>query len=309
MITVIPEANYVTSERNRVRVYSPHNFVACIDTSWNGCIPSVRNKPYADLVPSETASEYYLAYGFTSDLYTSMKVYRLPLRGVEETAQLLIGIYTDPDGKQHLVYKIGAPVDIPAIEKVWYVDIMGRIYYLEAGYSEPKYIGTVEDTFFTISTEGFPPIIIKPKVPWALVILVLASIGATVWWAVETHKANVSAEVQKHAIDKYYEYLDNLQTTVKENPEIAHAFLSMLEGLHASMRMTWEMPAGLTTYRKEEGPSSMFDKFIGWLKNNWFTAVGLVGGIIALMLMVMKINVIRSVFEAIIDTLRGRRRR
>jgi len=314
-ITVVPESNYITDLRGSIKIYSPHDFVACISETWNGCTPALKNKPSAELVPGTVANEYYLAFGSTSDFYMSMKVYSLKGLAVfkVEGAWLLIGIWTDPDEKKHLLFKIGDPVDVPAIEKVWVIKKNGDILYGEVPRNETymEKIGTVEDTFFTIYSDGnVPPVIMKPKlaIPTAvwvvLTILGLAGIGGITYWAIETHKANKEAEVRQYAIDKQAEWLNTITDMVKQNPELADIFAGITEIMHAVNSITFQMPNNINPHKTTAEDTSPWDKFVSWIQQNWQSILLPLIGIIVL---IFKWEVILDFIRGIIERFRRRR--
>ena len=307
MPTILPEANYVTDYRNRIRIYALHDFVACIDTTWNGCIPSIHNEPYYDLVPSETANEYYLAYGFSSEYYVNMKVFSLTSAFVVEDGYFFLGIYTDPDNNKHLLFKYGKPIDVPAIDKVWVVTKDGKVWYGEAPTRREDLveIGTVDNTFFLIESDVTPPVVTKPKLGWATVALILglAGIAGASWWAVETHKTDKSAEVQQYAIDKQYEFFNQLVEKVNQNPELADPYSAMIETLFGSQYVSWKMPNNINPHTTTEDNTNPFSQFIDWIKQNWYYVVfPLIGTII----LIFKWDVIVGFIKDILDRLRRR---
>ena len=307
MPTILPEANYLTEQRNRIRVYALHNFVACISTTWNGCTPSIHNKPYYDLVPSETADEYYLAFGFTSDYYINMKVFRLTSAFVVEDGYFFLGIYTDPDDKKHILYKYGKPIDVPAIDKVWIITKDGKIWYGEAPTSMDDLveIGNVDNTFFLLESDATPPVIVKGKFPWAAVIIAiaLAGIGGATYWAVETHRVDKEAEVRQYSIDKSYEFLNNILEEVKNNPSLADPYTAIVETWYGSNKITWEMPSGINPHATTEDNTNPFSQFIDWMKNNWYY---LVLPIIGIVILAFKWRVILDFFRDLFERFRRR---
>lgn len=308
-VSILPEANYVTSSRNRIRVYALHDFVACIDTTWNGCIPSIHNKPYADLEPSETANEYYLAFGFSSEYYMNLKVFRVVSNFTVEDAYLMIAIWTGPDNKQHILYKIGVPIDVPSADKIWLVMKDGRVLYAEApiGIEDFVQVGTVDNTFFLVQSDVTPPVIVKPKIGWATVALILglAGIASATWWAVETHKTDREAEVKQYATDKYYEFLNNVTNMVKSNPELADPFTAILETLHGSMAITWQMPPTVNPHQTTQNDTSPWDKFVGWLQQNWqYLVLPIIGTIILVFKWRAILDFIRDLFSSLRERFR-----
>lgn len=308
MPTILPEANYLTDQRNRIRIYSLHDFVACISTTWNGCTPTIHNEPYYDLVPSQTADEYYLAFGFSSDYYINMKVFSLTSAFVVEDGYFFLGIYTDPDNNKHILYKYGKPIDVPAIDKVWIITKDGKIWYGEAPTRREDLveIGTVDNTFFLLESDKTPPIIVKGKFPWAavLVAIALAGIGGATYWAVETHKTDKEAEVKKYNTDKAYEFLNNVLEKVKNNPSLADPYTAILESWFGTNKVTWEMPRNINPHETTDDNTNPFEQFINWMKQNWYYIVfPLIGTII----LVFKWQVIVDFFKDILDRLRRRR--
>lgn len=302
MPTVLPEANYITDYRKRVRVYAVHEFVGCIDTTWNGCTPSIHSKPYYDFEPTETASEYYLAFGLSSDYYFNLKILYLAHAFVVDDGYFFLGIYTDPDNKKHILFKYGAPIDVPAVEKVWIIRRDGKILYGEIPRSEDDLveIGTVDNTFFLIDSDVAPPIIAKGKFPWAVVALVLglAGIAGATYWAVETHRTDRAEEAKKYAVDKAYEWLNNLLQEVKNNPSLADPFSAIIESWYGSNAVTWQMPTGVNPHATTQEDTNPFEQFIQWIQRNWYyIVVPLIGVVVLLFKWEVIIDFIKGILE------------
>ena len=310
--SIVPESNYITDLRGSVKVYSPHNFVACISDTQ--CTPDIHNPPYVELTPSVESSEYYLGFGGSSDAYMYIKVYSLKGASVFkiDDAWLLIGVYTTPDGKKVLLYKIGRPVDVPAVDKVWVVKKDGTVLYGEAPQSENDLvkIGTVDDIFFIIYSDDprIPPLAFKPKINPLLIIAGIV-LGATAIVAVkdyfvETHKASREAEVQKYAVEKKYEFMDKVTEIVKDNPELADIFAGVVEGSYSSEIITWQVPRYINPHETTSEDTSPWDAFIDWLKSNWWKIVLPFMGLI---LLIFKWRMILDFIRDIIEWFRGRR--
>lgn len=310
-VNVLPEANYISNKRPKLKVFSiQKTFVACIDTTWNGCIPDIKNYPYAELQPTQTANEYYLAFGITSEIYTSMRVYNITVNDgmVDDNAWLMLAIYTDPEGNKKLLWKIGSPIDIPSVDKVWIVRRDGKVYFAEVptSLSDFTYIGDADKLFAKVYDQNneYPPIIIKPKIA-PLIILGIAAIiaGAGAYAIVEWHKADKEAEVKEHAINKQYEFLDKVYNDLKNQtipPELRDAFIGLLEGHIGNNAITWEVPNAHTE------DSNWLDNIFGFFKKHWKEIVLGIVGVVGLMLLILKWQVIVDMIKSFRDMFRRR---
>jgi len=312
-VTILPEANYFTDQRKRIRVYSVHDFVGCLDDV-RGCVPYVVNEPYHDFIP-ENYNDQWLKYGGYEEFVVEMKVLSLTANFVVEDAYFLLGLYTDPDGKKHLIYKIGSPVDVPGVEKVWIAKRNGDLLYAEAPTSESDFVkvGTVDNTFFLIHTDNtkVPPVIFKPKIGGgailaALTIIGLAGIGAYTWYSVETHKTDKSAEVQKYNTDKFYEFLNYVAQKVAEDPSLADPFAGIVENIFGSYAPSFQMPVNVNPHATTPSNTDPFTQFINWIKGNWWQ---IVFPLIGLIILVFKWDVIIGFIKDLLGRLRESFRR
>lgn len=300
-IPILPESNYVTSERNYITIWSVWNFYACMDTQ-RGCIPSLRNPPVGVAEPPDaTSNEYYLVFGFDGDQVLQLKVFRLPYAFTVEDAEFLLGIYTDPDGKKHLVFKYGSPVDVPGIEQVWIVKRNGDVLYGLAPTSPEmlEKIGTIDTTFFVIENSKGQRVAVKPKLGFLplLAIIGIAVAGAT-WWAIETHRADKEAEVKQYAIEKQFELFNKMIEDVKNDTTLAVPYSKIAEDLFALQKITWEIPKGLNPYYwSKEEPATGFDRLISWIKSSWQWLVGGLIFIIIIMKWRVIIDFLKSIFR------------
>ncbi len=309
-ITILPEANYFTDARKRIRIYSLHDFVACIDTSM-GCTPAIYNDPYHDFAITNTV-DHYLKYGTHSEYTIEMKIFSLVSNFVVNDAYLLLGEYTDPDNKKHIIYKIGSPIDVPAIDRVWIAKRNGDLLYGEGPTSESDLtkIGTVNNTFFLIHTDNpkIPPAIFKPKIGAGavlavLAILSLAGIGAYTWYSIETHKADNTTELQKYNTDKFYEFLNTIANEVKNDPSLADPYAGIIETVFGSYATTFQMPNNINPHATTPENTDPFTQFINWIKGNWWQ---IVFPIIGLIILVFKWDVIIGFIKDLLGRFRRR---
>lgn len=310
VLYVLPEANYITTDyRNYIRVVSIlDTFVACIAKEGEDCIPGVYNKPWKDFDALWTGN-HIVKYGVDSDLVEVAKVFTLSVAFVEEDAWMFWGIYTDPDGKKHFIYKVGYPVDVPGVDEGFLFMKNGDILHSTTPAFRETYEKVADQTNYLAFIESLNMKWLgRPKFGWWLIPIIIAGIATGGWIGVTWIHETQETERVRDANNKFFEFLDKIREDVQRDPKLADTYAGILEGLYGTMYVSTASPKNINPHATTQQDTNPFNQFIDWIKQNWYYLfIPLIGVIV----LVFKWQAIVEFFRGVLDSLRDlfRRRR